>query len=66
MEEGNYRKNIVPGQLVEVVMKKNQRSGELTKGRVGKILTNRPVHTQGIKVMLTDGRVGRVKAILER
>ena len=64
MEEGMYRKSIIPGQLVEVVLKKDQRTGKLTKGRVDKILTNKPVHTQGIKVMLTDGRVGRVKVIL--
>jgi len=59
-----YRKNIIPGQMVEIVLKKNQHNGELTRGKIEKILTNKSVHTQGIKVMLTDGKVGRVKVIL--
>lgn len=47
-----------------VVEKQNQPSGRLTEGVVARILTRSPSHPHGIKVMLTDGRVGRVQAIL--
>jgi uncharacterized repeat protein (TIGR03833 family) len=46
-----------------VVQKQDQRSGKLTEGVVQRILTNSPEHPHGIKVMLTDGIVGRVKEI---
>jgi uncharacterized repeat protein (TIGR03833 family) len=49
---------------VQVIEKNNQRSGLLTEGIISRILTNSPVHPHGIKVMLKDGRVGRVQAIL--
>lgn len=62
--EGTLRKNILIGTKVEVVQKQDQRSGELTQGMVKKILTNSPSHPHGIKVMLEDGTVGRVKSIL--
>jgi len=62
---GNLRKNITTGLLVEVVKKQDQRSGKLTKGVVKKILTNSAIHPHGIKVMLTSGIVGRVKNIIE-
>jgi len=62
---GQNRADIQIGQLVEVVQKHHQRSGELTEGVVKKILTKSPKHTHGIKVMLDDGTVGRVKNILE-
>lgn len=62
---GQNRADIHIGQLVEVVQKHHQRSGELTEGVVKKILTKSPNHTHGIKVMLDDGTVGRVKNILE-
>ena len=63
--DGQNRVDIHIGQLVEVVQKHHQRSGELTEGVVKKILTKSPKHTHGIKVMLEDGIVGRVKNILE-
>ena len=53
------------GALVNVVKKEDQKTGALTQGRVGKILTNSKQHKWGIKVMLEDGRVGRVKEILD-
>jgi uncharacterized repeat protein (TIGR03833 family) len=58
------RSQIQPGMRVRVVEKQNQRSGLLTEGVVRRILTNSPTHPHGIKVMLEDGRVGRVQAIL--
>lgn len=65
MKDGTQRKNIKPGMLVEIVLKKDQRSGELTEGVVKRLLTKSPSHPHGIKVMLEDGQVGRVKNILE-
>ncbi len=61
---GNKRANIKVGQEVQVVQKQDQRSGALTQGVVKRILTNSADHPHGIKVMLEDGTVGRVKEIL--
>ena len=58
------RSEIRSGQKVQIVEKQNQRSGAVTEGIVSRILTSSPTHPHGIKVMLEDGRVGRVKAIL--
>lgn len=58
------RSDIRPGLTVQIVEKQNQRSGAVTEGVVARILTSSPTHPHGIKVMLTDGRVGRVQAIL--
>lgn len=58
------RNEIRPGLRVRIVEKQNQTSGEQTEGVVARILTKSPSHTHGIKVMLTDGRVGRVQEIL--
>ena len=59
------RSEIHPGVRVRVVEKQNQRTGQLTEGIVARILTSSPSHPHGIKVMLEDGKVGRVQAILE-
>ncbi|WP_417265012.1 YwbE family protein [Brumimicrobium sp.] len=61
---GTLRKNIKIGVEVNIVLKKDQRSGALTQGVVSKILTNSPQHPHGIKVKLATGEVGRVKEIL--
>ncbi len=63
MADGTRRADIHPGDVVWVVQKMDQRSGRLTRGIVDRILTNSPTHPHGIKVLLTDGRVGRVKHI---
>lgn len=63
--EGTKRENVKLGQKVNIVQKRDQRSGELTGGRVEKILTNSKFHPHGIKVMLEDGKVGRVKEIIQ-
>lgn len=65
MQDGKNRGNIKVGQSVEVVLKKDQRSGNLTAGVVKRILTKSTHHPHGIKVELEDGQVGRVKNILE-
>ncbi len=57
------RSQISPGMRVQIVEKQNQRSGQLTEGVVARILTKSPTHPHGIKVMLADGKVGRVQAI---
>lgn len=61
---GNNRNNVHLGAEVKIVLKKDQRSGELTEGIVEKILTSSPTHPHGIKVRLTSGEVGRVKEIV--
>lgn len=63
--EGTKRSDIRAGVLVKIVIKQDQRTGQLTEGVVGKILTNSPTHHHGIKVRLEDGQVGRVKEIIE-
>ncbi len=63
--EGINRKDIKPGMDVDIVLKKDQRTGRLTRGVVKDILTKSARHPHGIKVRLTDGQVGRVKKILE-
>lgn len=60
---GNKRADIKIGASVSVVLKQDQRSGDLTKGIVQRILTNSPNHPHGIKVRLEDSQVGRVKQI---
>lgn len=61
---GTKRANIKEGLEVNIVLKKDQRSGHLTRGIVKDILTNSPNHHHGIKVRLESGDVGRVKEIL--
>jgi uncharacterized repeat protein (TIGR03833 family) len=57
------RSQIKLGMRVHIVEKHNQRSGARTAGIVARILTSSATHPHGIKVMLTDGKVGRVQAI---
>lgn len=58
------RSAIRPGLRVRIVEKQNQASGQQTEGVVRRILTKSPTHPHGIKVMLEDGRVGRVQSIV--
>lgn len=61
---GKKRNDIKVGSEVLVVQKQDQRTGKLTQGIVGKILTKSPDHPHGIKVMLENGIVGRVQEII--
>ncbi len=61
---GNNRADVKIGARVNIVLKADQGSGKRTEGIVAKILTNSSTHPHGIKVMLTDGQVGRVQEIL--
>jgi uncharacterized repeat protein (TIGR03833 family) len=59
--DGKKRADIKYGSEVEIVLKRDQRTGNLTTGRVKDILTKSPTHPHGIKVRLESGEVGRVK-----
>lgn len=63
---GRERKNIKAGLRVAIVLKEDQRTGKRTIGIVKDLLTNSSSHPHGIKVRLTDGKVGRVQEILEQ
>jgi len=62
---GQNRSDIYPGLEVDIILKKDQRSGALTRGIVEKLLTSAAYHSRGIKVRLEDGQVGRVAFIVE-
>ncbi|NDL67761.1 YwbE family protein [Anaerotalea alkaliphila] len=63
---GKNREEVKVGALVDIVLKKDQRTGKLTRGHVKRILTNSRTHPHGIKVMLVEGdAVGRVQGIVE-
>ena len=62
MEE--QRAHICPGMLVDIVLKRDQPTGRLTRGHVKRILTRSASHPRGIKFMLVEGeQVGRVQRI---
>jgi uncharacterized repeat protein (TIGR03833 family) len=61
---GQNRSAIKLGAEVEIVLKKDQPTGKVTRGHVKRILTNSASHPHGIKVMLVEGdMVGRVQNI---
>lgn len=62
---GQNRKDIYPGLEVDIILKKDQRSGKRTRGFVKDLLTSSAFHSRGIKVRLEDGQVGRVIEIIE-
>ena len=62
---GTNRKDITPGQRVNITQKQDQRSGRLTGGIVKDVLTKSAYHPHGIKVRLDTGEVGRVQEIVE-
>lgn len=64
-KQNTHRADIRPGMTVDIVLKKDQPTGKLTRGVVARILTNSPDHHRGIKVILQDGQVGRVQKIIE-
>lgn len=65
MKDGKTRADIKPGMVVNIVLKKDQRTGILTEGIVKDLLTSVAFHHRGIKVRLTDGQIGRVQEIIE-
>jgi uncharacterized repeat protein (TIGR03833 family) len=63
--QGQNRKDIYPGLEVGIILKKDQRNGNITYGTVKNLLTSSAFHSRGIKVRLEDGQIGRVVEILE-
>lgn len=63
---GTKRSEIHSCDTVDVVLKKDQKTGNLTRGVVKEILTSSQFHPHGIKVRLTDGKIGRVKVLYPR
>ncbi|KAI5919825.1 hypothetical protein F4810DRAFT_714177 [Camillea tinctor] len=53
---------VIPGASVNIVLKADQRTGRQVHGIVRDVLT-RGDHHRGIKVRLTDGRIGRVQSM---
>ena len=62
--EGTRRSDIKPGITVMVELTQDKRTGRLTGGRVKEILTSSPNHPHGIKVILENGLIGRIKQII--
>jgi len=62
---GQNRNDIYPGLEVNIILKKDQRTGARTRGVVKELLTSSSFHSRGIKVRLEDGQVGRVIEIIE-
>jgi uncharacterized repeat protein (TIGR03833 family) len=64
--DGRVRRNVTLGAEVMIVLKRDQRTGRLTRGVVKEILTRSANHPHGIKVRLRDGKVGRVKEVVAK
>jgi len=62
---GQNRSDVYPGLEVDIILKKDQRSGKKTRGIVKDLLTSSAFHSRGIKVRLEDGQVGRVAEIID-
>jgi uncharacterized repeat protein (TIGR03833 family) len=62
--EGTRRADVKPGIEVRVELTMDKRTGRLTLGKVKEVLTSSPNHPHGIKVMLENGLVGRIKEII--
>ena len=62
--EGTRKADVRPGIAVMVELNEHKRTGKLTMGHVKEILTTSPIHPHGIKVMLDNGLVGRIKQII--
>ena len=59
------REHIRPGLHVIIFLKEHQLLQKPTEGFVESILTKSFVHSRGINVRLSDGRIGRVQKILK-
>jgi len=58
------RNQITIGMMVSIVQKQDQRLGNLTDGKVKRILTSSSSHPHGIKVELDSGKIGRVQNLI--
>jgi uncharacterized repeat protein (TIGR03833 family) len=62
--EGTRRDDVRPGISVMVELVEDKRTGKLTGGTVKEVITSAPIHPHGIKVVLENGMVGRIKRIM--
>lgn len=62
--KGTCRLDVKEGIDVMVELTEDKRTGRLTGGKVKEVLTSSPNHPHGIKVMLENGLVGRIKQII--
>ena len=58
------RDKITIGMMVQIVQKQDQRTRNLTDGKVKRILTSSNFHSHGIKVELDGEKIGRVQNII--
>jgi uncharacterized repeat protein (TIGR03833 family) len=65
MKDVPSRDKISIGVIVQIVQKQDQRTGNLTEGKVKRILTSSQFHPHGIKVELENGKIGRVQKIVK-
>ncbi len=61
----HYRAKLHIGLPVAVVLKKDQKTGKRTIGKIQWILTSAAYHSRGIKVVLDNRKIGRVQEILD-
>lgn len=54
--------SVIPGKSADIVLKQDQGTGRTVNGIISQVLS-RGDHPWGIKVRLTDGRVGRVQKV---
>lgn len=62
--DNKIRNELKIGMTVDIVLKKDQRTGTLTRGKIKKILSPGGFHSRGIKVKLEDDQVGRVVTVI--
>lgn len=62
--EGTKRAEVKPGIDVMVELIEDKNTGRLTSGKVREVITTAPIHPHGIKVILENGMVGRIKKII--
>ena len=65
MKDVPSRDKISVGAVVQIVQKQDQRTGNLTEGKVKRILTSSQFHPHGIKVELENGKIGRIQKIVK-
>ena len=58
------KEELILGMSVQIVQKQDQRTGNLTDGKIKRILTSSNIHPHGIKVELISGKIGRVQKII--
>jgi uncharacterized repeat protein (TIGR03833 family) len=62
--DGKKRETIRIGSRVRITKKSDQKMGKLSEGIVKAILTRSESHPHGIKVILENGIIGRVKEVV--